>query len=72
LCFLLKGVQNIDSLGESGDIHDTKCSGCVSHAYFSNARTDAVHRLPVVGIEAALNAVELEAGVASRPIGKSP
>jgi hypothetical protein len=68
----LEGVENIYSFGESGDIHDAKCAGCVSHAYFSNARTNVFHRLPVVGIEAALNAIELEPRIASRPVGKCP
>jgi hypothetical protein len=68
----LKGVKNIDGFGESGDVDNTKCAGYVTYAYFSNAWADTFHRFPVVGIAAALNAFELEPGVAARPIGKGP
>jgi hypothetical protein len=68
----LKGVENIDSLGESSDVDDPKRTCCVSNSDFPNARTDTLHLLPIVGIEATLHAIKLEPGVAARPIGKSP
>jgi hypothetical protein len=68
----LKGVENIDGLGESGDVDDAKRTCCVSNSDFPNARTDTLHWFPTVGIKSALNAIKLEPGVASCPVGERP
>jgi len=67
----LKGVENIDSLGESGDVDDAKRTCCVSNSDFPNARTDTLHRLPIVGIKATLHAIKLEPGVRRGPSGNA-
>jgi hypothetical protein len=64
-------MQNIDGISQRSDVDHAKRSSRVAHANFPDARTDALHRLPVVWIETALNPFELEASVVPRAFGKS-
>jgi hypothetical protein len=70
LRLLLKGVENVHSLSESGDINHAKCTRHVSHSDFSNALADTLHGFPIIGISATLNTIKLEPGTASWSVGK--
>jgi hypothetical protein len=66
LSLLLKAVKYIDSSLELGDIDDPKGSVCLPQSNFTNARTDRPDRLPVLGLFALLDAVELIPGLMTR------
>jgi hypothetical protein len=54
------------------DVYDPKASNCGADANFSNARADRRHGPPVVGVQPALDAVELVSRFSSGPLWKRP
>jgi hypothetical protein len=58
---LLEGVQNVDGVGILGDIEDTVLDSGV-YSLLVNARANAGHGFPVMGLQPVLNQVELVSG----------
>jgi hypothetical protein len=65
-----EGMQHEDCLCKARQVDDPKRSGRIANTDFSHAWTDARHRPPVVRLVTALDAFELEAGVATGPFRK--
>src|SRR5881396_3012300 len=68
---LLERVDNVDGLGELGDVeHAVLCARVDPDLLY--ARPDARHRLPIVRLQAALHSPELESGNLSCGVWKAP
>jgi hypothetical protein len=57
LRLFLEGMKNVNSLGESRDIDNTKRTGQIPHTYFTDAPAYTFHWLPIVRVETSLNLV---------------
>jgi len=68
---LLERVDNVDGLGELGDVeHAVFCARVDPDLLY--ARPDARHRLPIVRLQAALHSPELESGNLSCGVWEAP
>ena len=63
-------MQDDDTIRKRCQIDHAKRARTVADAQFANARADCPHRLPIVGLQAALNPVELITRSPARASGK--
>ena len=54
-------MQNIYSVCEFGDVHDSIDAVLIANPDLPHARPDCIHRLPVIGVKTLLDLEELEA-----------
>ena len=62
LRLFLERVQDHDTVRQSRQINHAERAAAVTQPQFTDARSDRLHRLPVVGVQSALNPVQLIAG----------
>src|SRR5215208_1142455 len=65
-------MQDINSVSKRRDIYDPVSTGCVPHADLARAFANGFHWLPVVGVKAALNSLQLVTRITARALGKGP
>jgi len=66
----LEGVQHIHGVGQACDINHSVRSSVAPDAKFFDAFADARHRFEIVRLQASLQTVDLESGVATGVIWK--
>ena len=65
-------MQHINSVLEDSHVNHPVGSRSVTNANLPDALPDAYHRLPIVGIKAALNALQLKPRIPARSFREGP